>query len=71
MACCGNKAGGTVAYAVTYTNAKGNKVTDYVADIGAYRMLRNTVTAAGGAVSAAVQVPRAKMDEWLAAQQQA
>jgi hypothetical protein len=71
MACCGGKSTTTMAYAVTYTNAAGAKTTEYVADIGAYRMLRNSVAAAGGAVSAAVQVPRAQMDEWLAEQAEA
>jgi hypothetical protein len=72
MACaCGGKSSAMVAYAVTFTKPGGERVTEYVEDIGAYRMLRNSVTASGGAVSAAVQVPRATMDEWLKAQEQA
>ena len=68
MACgCGGGSKSSLAYQVTYTTADGVKAVEYVADIGAYRMLRQSITAGGGVVSSAVQVPRKKMDEWAAA----
>jgi hypothetical protein len=67
MGCgCGGKSANSLAYQVTWVNAEGERTTEFVADIGAYRILRKTVESQGGAVSGAIQVPRRKMEEWAA-----
>lgn len=68
MGCsCGSGGGGNVAYRVTYTDSDGEKQTEFVPDLGAFRMLRASVTSSGGAMGVATQVPRSQMDAWLAA----
>ena len=70
MGCCGSggRAANMMAYKVTWTDANEETQVAFVPDMGGYRMFKADVSAEGGTVVKAIQVPRAMYDEWAAAQ---